>query len=104
RALNGGTLNIESWSRYNEHARAVITDIGIDIDRFLSSNERNRTLYRSLGLTGQATFFDKETWGADALVMRDGGGAYSPDQVARMPLSPEARKDLLRLYGKHHPD
>jgi spermidine dehydrogenase len=103
-ALNGGTLNIESWSRYNEHARAVITDIGIDIDRFLSSNERNRTLYRSLGLTGQATFFDKETWGADTLVMRDGGEAYSPDQVARMPLSPEARKDLLRLYGKHHPD
>src|SRR5215475_14113179 len=34
-ALNGGTLNIESWARYNEHARAVIHDIGIDIDRFL---------------------------------------------------------------------
>src|SRR5689334_13308908 len=31
-ALNGGTLNIESWGRYNEHARRVITDIGIDID------------------------------------------------------------------------
>jgi len=37
-ALNGGTLNIESWNRYNEHERAVIHDIGIDIDRFLAKN------------------------------------------------------------------
>jgi hypothetical protein len=65
--LNGGTLNIESWHRYNEHARAVLHDIGIDIDRFLSSNEKNRALYRSLGLVNQATFFDKETWGVDKL-------------------------------------
>ena len=55
-ALNGGTLNIESWGRYNEHARGVVNDIGIDIDRFMSTNETNRSLYRSLGLTGQATF------------------------------------------------
>jgi spermidine dehydrogenase len=38
-ALNGGTLNIESWDRYNEHARAVIHDIGIDIDRFYDPME-----------------------------------------------------------------
>src|SRR5947207_7628492 len=73
-ALNGGTLNIESWGRYNEHARSVLHDIGIDIDRFLSSNEKNRALYRSLGLTGQGTFFDKETWGVDRLVIRRGAG------------------------------
>src|SRR5262252_3725517 len=73
-ALNGGTLNIESWDRYNEHARSVIHDIGIDIDRFLTTNEKNRSLYRSLGLTGQATFFDKETWGVDRLVVRHAGG------------------------------
>jgi len=109
-ALNGGTLNIESWDRYNEHARALINGIGIDIDRFLSANEKNRTLYRSLGLTNQATFFDQETWGVDKLVMRQsggggrGGGPYTAETVAQMPLSPEARKDLLRLYGGHHPD
>src|SRR3989475_4466759 len=111
-ALNGGTLNIESWDRYNEHARALMKEIGIDIDRFLSSNERNRTLYRSLGLTNQGTFFDKETWGVDKLVispLRDDGrgrdrGAYTDDNVAQMPLSPEARRDVLRLHGKHHPD
>ena len=111
-ALNGGTLNIESWHRYNEHARALMKEIGIDIDRFLSSDDRNRTLYRSLGLTNQGTFFDKETWGADKLVIspqredgRGGGrGAYTDDNVAQMPLSPEARRDVLRLHAKHHPD
>jgi spermidine dehydrogenase len=129
-ALNGGTLNIESWARYNEHARAVVTGIGIDIDRFLKANEKNRSLYRSLGLTGQATFFDKETWGVDRLLVRHpGGGArgegagergagaegggggggrgrgsYSADDLARTPLSARAQTDMLRLSGGPHPD
>ncbi len=127
-ALNGGTLNIESWGRYNEHARGVINDIGIDIDRFLAANEKNRSLYRSLGLVGQATLFDKETWGADKLVIRHPGegrgegassgrggaptqggggrgrGAYTPADLAHTPLSPQAQKDMARLYAGPHPD
>jgi spermidine dehydrogenase len=108
-ALNGGTLNIESWDRYNEHARKVIHDIGIDIDRFLVSNGKNRAMYRSLGMTGQATFFDRETWGVDRLVIRRGDGGrggtrgYTTDDLSRTPLSPRAQKDMLRLYaGPHH--
>src|SRR5262245_28926601 len=133
-ALNGGTLNIESWGRYNEHARAVLNDIGIDIDRFLSSNDKNRTLYRSLGLINQGTFFDKETWGVDKLMVRRGGGrgappspggratqadgegggrsgggrgrggAYTADDLSQTPLSAAAQKDMLRLYGGPHHD
>jgi spermidine dehydrogenase len=104
-ALNGGTLNIESWHRYNEHARSLITDIGIDIDRFLSSNEKNSTLYRSLGLTQQATFFDKETWGVDRLVVTEAGPrGFTDADLAQTPLSPQARDDLRRLFGKSHPD
>jgi len=127
-ALNGGTLNIESWGRYNEHARGVINDIGIDIDRFLSANEKNRSLYRSLGLTAQATLFDKETWGVDKLVIRSaaggrsegapgrggvpaqnagggrGRGAYTAQDLAHTPLSAQAQKDMLRLYAGPHPD
>jgi spermidine dehydrogenase len=127
-ALNGGTLNIESWGRYNEHARNVVNDIGIDIDRFLSTNEKNRSLYRSLGLNGQGIFFDKETWGSDRLVIRRSGGArgegaggrgdaaaqstnggrgrgaYTADDLAHTPLSSQAQKDMLRLYGTSHPD
>ncbi|MEQ1870127.1 MAG: NAD(P)-binding protein [Vicinamibacterales bacterium] len=112
-ALNGGTLNIESWGRYNEHAKAVVNDIGIDVERYMSSNQGNRALYRSFGLTGQATFFDKETWGVDKLIVRGGagdgggrrgGGGFSAAELATMPLSPQAQKDAARLYAGPHPD
>ena len=108
-ALNGGTLNIESWNRYNEHARAVLHDIGIDIDRFLATNEKNHGLYRSLGLVNQATFFDKETWGVDRLVIRHGcrrarQWLTAPTISFSRRSPPQAQKDMLRLYGGKHPD
>src|SRR6516165_9670689 len=65
--LNGGTLNIESPERYNQPARQLLDAIGIDLERFLTTNSKNRQLYDSFGL-GNAYFFDKETWGADKLV------------------------------------
>src|SRR5262249_25563516 len=73
-ALNGGTLNIESPLHYNLPAPQLLQDVGIDLDRFVASNAKNRDLYRSHGLTGNALFFDKETWGVDKLVIRPGVG------------------------------
>jgi spermidine dehydrogenase len=116
-ALNGGTLNIESPLRYNLPARQLLQDVGIDLDRFVSANAKNRELYRSHGLTGSALFFDKETWGIDKLVVRSSapgggrggpstgsgqggrGGGYNSDFLAQTPLSPKAREDMLRLNG-----
>jgi len=116
-ALNGGTLNIESPLRYNLPARQLLQDVGIDLDRFVSANAKNRELYRSHGLTGSALFFDKETWGLDKLVVRSSapgggrggpstgsgqggrGGGYNSDFLAQTPLSPKAREDMLRLNG-----
>src|SRR5215831_9111660 len=71
--LNGGTLNIESPERYNQPARQLLDAIGIDLDRFLKTNTKNRQLYDSFGL-GNAYFFDKETWGADKLVKTASAG------------------------------
>jgi len=110
-AINGGTLNIENIGRYNEVVRRLLDEIGVDTERFKKNNTTNRDLYRSLGL-GSAYFFDKETWGVDKLVARkpSGGGrgwdefAVTPEYVAGMPLSEQARKDLLRLYDKNQPD
>jgi spermidine dehydrogenase len=119
-ALNGGTLNIESPLHYNLPARQVLQEIGIDLDRFVAANATNRELYRSHGLTGSALFFDKETWGVDKLVVRRGAGGrgrgagaaagpgggrgsrsgeYTAEFLAEMPLSPQARADMLRLNG-----
>jgi spermidine dehydrogenase len=110
-AINGGTLNIEAPARYFESSKQLLRDIGVDLDRFNAANGANRSLYRSLGL-GNAHFFDKETWGADRLVVRDGsaapaggrgagrGGGYTADFLARTPLTAQSQKDMLRLYEK----
>jgi spermidine dehydrogenase len=37
-AINGGTLNIEAPQRYFEDAKGLFRDIGIDLDRFQTSN------------------------------------------------------------------
>jgi len=107
-AINGGTLNIEAPQRYFQDAKNLLLEIGIDLDRFVSSNASNRQLYRSLGL-GSAHFFDKETWGKDQLVPRlseesGRGRGYSADFLARTPLSEQARRDMLRLYSASQPD
>jgi spermidine dehydrogenase len=107
-ALNGGTLNIESPRRYDKWSWQLLQDIGVDLDRYVKANTRNAELYRSFGLRS-GHFFDKETWGADKLVVREaaGGGGrrgFTPEYVAQMPLSDKARADLLRLADPKQPD
>jgi spermidine dehydrogenase len=107
-ALNGGTLNIESPNFYNAPARQLLADVGIDLERYEKSNEKNRGLYSRLGL-GNAYFFDKETWGSDRLVPTGprgaGGGApISAEFLEKTPLSSKAREDVLRLYDPKQPD
>ncbi|HLX43732.1 MAG TPA: NAD(P)-binding protein, partial [Bryobacteraceae bacterium] len=109
-AINGGTLNIENIGRYNEVVKSLFHEIGVDTEQYQKNNTGNRELYRSLGL-GSAYFFDKETWGADKLVVRpapSGGGrgrfGMTPEYVSRMPISEKARQDLLRIYDKDQPD
>lgn len=112
-AINGGTLNIENYGRYDEVVKRMFDEIGIDVERFRSNNTTNRDLYRSLGL-GNAFFFDKETWGIDKLMVRPsaagggaggrGAGGLTPEFVGRMPLSEKAQKDFLRIYEKVQPD
>jgi spermidine dehydrogenase len=109
-AINGGTLNIENIGRYNQVVKDLFHEIGVDTERYKQNNATNRELYRSLGL-GSAHFFDKETWGADKLVVREAASAggrgrfgMTPEYLARMPISAQARQDLLRIYDKDQPD
>jgi len=109
-AINGGTLNIESPQRYNQWARSVLDDIGIDLNRYEAANSGNRELYRSLGL-GRGYFFDKETWGKrDTFVAqppaqgRGRGGGMTPATIDKTPLSPKAKADLARLLAPDQPD
>src|SRR5579862_4890870 len=40
-ALNGGTDNIESPERYNKPSKQLLSDIGINLDRFVAANAKN---------------------------------------------------------------
>ena len=110
-AINGGTLEIESPSRYNEWARQLLSDVGVDLERYTRSNRATENLYSSLGLRS-AYFFDKETFGVDRLAVPPRRGAeeggpskrFTPDFLRAMPISERARSDLMRLQDPNQPD
>lgn len=110
-AINGGTLEIESPRRYNQWAAQLLVDIGVDLPRYLKTNEANDKLYGALGLTS-GYFFDKETFKVDRLVTTPKARAntestadrFTADFLRHMPISEQAKKDLLRLQDPHQPD
>ena len=87
----GGTQSIDSPAPYSAVAKALITELGIDVARY--SKVLDSGLYKSLGLR-PAFFFDKETFGADRLVV---GDVRDEAFLAAAPLSDSVRRDLKRL-------
>jgi spermidine dehydrogenase len=106
--LNGGTLEVESPERYNKWALQVLSDIGVDLERYTQANTQNEKLYSSLGLRG-GYFFDKQTFGRDNLVVAPAGGMgrrspFTEEFVRTMPISAQAKSDLLRMFDPNQPD
>src|SRR5579871_3752826 len=62
----GGTFSIESPAPYSAVAKGVIEELGIDVPSYSKYLDKN--VYRSQGLRPKI-FFDKETFGADKLVV-----------------------------------
>jgi spermidine dehydrogenase len=98
--LNGGTLEIDSPRPYSPVADGLLKSLGIEPVALAKACDHGE-VYRSLGLK-HGVFFDKETFGADALVAGapnrwEGGGGSWETFLARTPLSPAARADVLRI-------
>jgi spermidine dehydrogenase len=91
----GGTMGIETPYPYSYVAKALIRDLGVDVER--NPEFINRDLERKYGLAA-GTFFDKEHFGEDRLVK---GNPRLPQFFASAPLSDAARRDLIRLHGKN---
>jgi spermidine dehydrogenase len=101
----GGSQALEEPSDYQDSAKTLLRDLGVELSRFETAYDRD--FYRRNGLGG-ATFFNREDWGRDQLVRYDLGGlgnylplasiGVSPAQaVQQMPMSDAARGQLLRL-------
>jgi spermidine dehydrogenase len=104
----GGTFSIESPAPYSAVSKGVIEELGIDVPSYAKHLDKN--LYRSFGLRPKI-FFDKETFGADKLVVnpRLRGGNESEDAadaspnllkqfLADAPIAEQAKRDLQRIY------
>jgi spermidine dehydrogenase len=94
----GGTQSIEAPANYSTISKELLRELGIDVQRFYKYYDQK--LFSNLKLN-EGTFFDKETFGEDRLVMEEEssylGPRYSSKVVDQMPIAPEARRDLIRL-------
>jgi spermidine dehydrogenase len=101
--MNGGTMDIDSPTPYSPVADGLLKELGVDPPK-LAAKCNDPNLYRLLGLK-PAVFFDKETFGADRLVVSEVGAegrqAASEQEwiefLAKTPLSPEVQHDIVRI-------
>jgi spermidine dehydrogenase len=91
----GGTLGIATTYPYSYGAKALIKELGVEVDRGREFN--NRDLEAKYHLAA-GTFFNREMFKVECLIP---GNIRQPGFVAKMPISEEARKDLTRLLGKN---
>jgi spermidine dehydrogenase len=105
---NGGTFLIDSPTPYSPQADGLLKTLGVDPPK-LQETTTNRKLYRSLGLQS-AVFFDKETFGADRLLVGEPGGRWNDresktptwkDFLVGAPLSETVRRDIARIEEAH---
>ncbi len=90
----GGTQSIDTPSGYSAEAIGLLRAIGIEVERFYEYFDQQ--LFRSMRLE-RAVFFDKETFGADRLVVGETSRPWK-QFLAEAPLSDAARRDIARLY------
>ncbi len=102
----GGTQSFEQPGDYSDVAKGLLAELSIDLGRF-DDEYYDHDFYRRHGLTA-AIFFDEETFGADRTVPYPAldpsyflptapAGISLEESVGRMPISEEARRELLRL-------
>jgi len=104
----GGTYSIESPAPYSKVAKALVTELGIDVSSYPELVDKK--LYRSFGL-GRKLFFDKENFGTDrlvdnpAMIVGSETGNLSVERadawkkfMAEAPIAEQARQDVMRLH------
>jgi spermidine dehydrogenase len=104
----GGTFSIESPRPYSAVSKALITELGIDVPSFHTYVDEE--WYGSRDLHARI-FFDKETFGADKVVINPVPLGVSETEaletldtaawkefLAQAPLSPQAKRDFVRLH------
>ena len=90
----GGTESIDTPSEYTKEARALLEDIGINLQRFYEYFDQD--LFDRMDLD-YAIAFDEKTYGERKLVTGYGSRPWQ-DFAAESPLSDRAKADLVRAF------
>jgi spermidine dehydrogenase len=90
----GGTETIDTPSSYADISRQLLTDIGIDTQRFYDYYDQD--LYQSMNLS-YAIAYDSETYGKRKLVTGYGSIPWQ-EFAAQTPMSEKAKADLVRAF------
>jgi spermidine dehydrogenase len=99
----GGTQNIEGFFTYSKQARGLFSDLGIYPERFNRYYDQG---FLKAHRMSDGVFFDRETFGTDRIVSGALGMGFGPTEtnvahwreyMARTPLAPQAREDIVRL-------
>ena len=100
--MNGGTLEIDSPRPDSAVADGLLRTLGVDPPALGESCDKDVEVYGRLGM-GFGVFFDRETFGADAMVAgapgrrAAGTAADWTAFAARTPLSPAGQADIVRI-------
>jgi spermidine dehydrogenase len=92
--MNGGTLEIDSPRPYSPVAAGLLEALGLNVAELIKTTQ-HLEYYDHLGLQAGA-FFDRETFGADKLVVGIGKKRLA-QAIARAPISELARRQLVEL-------
>jgi spermidine dehydrogenase len=90
----GGTQSIDGPDTYSRGARALIADLGVDLERFYTAYDRGFYLRRGMS---QGVFFDRETFGRDHLAVGAGVAPWAT-VLTQAPLDSHVRQDVIRVY------
>lgn len=89
----GGTMLIEAPTSWPAVSTKLIRELGVDTARHAEFHHDNLSPFSD---SRTASFFDRETFGADYLAT--GGTGYTPS-IEDAPLSAGARRELERLFA-----
>ena len=87
----GGSQSLQTPSYFTPAVKALLTDIGIDTEKFRKYYDEGWAEKRGLG---DGVFFRKELFGTDQLVKTTEKAA---DWVPKTPLNGKAQRDLIEL-------
>jgi spermidine dehydrogenase len=92
--MNGGTLEIDSPRPYGPQAAGLLQTLGLDVPSLVNKTQHLQ-YYDHLGLK-PGVFFDRETFGADQLIVGTDKATLA-QALVRAPLSAKARDQIIEL-------